>query len=350
MKIRFCSFFFILFYFISYVYASGNFYKDALPHLSDYGFFEKPLEKHIPKKNVIPYDIASPLFSDYSGKMRFIQVPQDSKILFDEQSNFIYPENTFLIKTFFYLADIRDMGSKKHLIETRVLKNTPSGWVSFPYVWNENQTDAKLSLAGARITASWTHYDGKPLEILYSVPNINQCKNCHTLNNIQQPIGPKIRNLNFDLVYGDGIQNQLKKWISIGMLETISDFDILPRTVDYSNEKDGTINERARAWLDINCAHCHGRGRPAESSGLFLEYEEDNHTALGVYKTPVAAGRGSGGRMYNIVPGHPEESILVYRINSVDPGIMMPELNRKLIHKEGLELIQTWIREMNSLE
>ena len=69
-----------------------------------------------------------------------------------------------------------------------------------------------------------------------------------------------------------------------------------------------------------------------------------------MYKTPVAAGRGSGGRMYNIVPGHPEESILVYRINSVDPGIMMPELNRKLIHKEGLELIQTWIREMNSLE
>ena len=239
------------------------------------------------------------------------------------------------------------MGSKKHLIETRVLKNTPSGWVSFPYVWNENQTDAKLSLAGARITASWIHYDGKPLEILYSVPNINQCKNCHTLNNIQQPIGPKIRNLNFDLVYGDGIQNQLKKWISIGMLETIPDFDILPRTVDYSNEKDGTINERARAWLDINCAHCHREGGSAGNSGFYLSHEETNNTSLGIMKKPVAAGRGSGGLKYVIKPGTPEESILLYRMASTDPGVMMPELSRNMEHKEAIPLIKEWIDSIN---
>ena len=124
----------------------------------------------------------------------------------------------------------------------------------------------------------------------------------------------------------------------------------MPRSVNYNNPKDGSINQRARAWLDINCAHCHGRGRPAESSGLFLEYEEKNQTAIGIFKTPVAAGRGSGGRKYNIVPGHPEKSIIEFRINSNDPGIMMPELSRKLIHKEGLELIQTWIREMDLLE
>ena len=87
-------------------------------------------------------------YFDYSGKMRFIQVPENSKILFDEQSNFIYPVNT-LIKTFFYLADIRDM-KQKHLIETGIEKYIIRMGV-FPYVWNENQTDAKLSLAGARL-------------------------------------------------------------------------------------------------------------------------------------------------------------------------------------------------------
>ena len=64
-------------------------------------------------------------------------------------------------------------------------------------------------------------------------------------------------------------------------------------------------------------------------------------------KPPIAAGRGAGNYKYTIVPGHPDESIMVYRINSTDPGIMMPELGRKLIHKEGLDLIRQWIEEMN---
>ena len=124
----------------------------------------------------------------------------------------------------------------------------------------------------------------------------------------------------------------------------------MPRSVNYNNPNDGSINQIARVWLDINCAYCHGRYRPAESSGLFLEYEEKNQTAIGIFKTSVAAGRGSGGRKYNIVPELPEKSIIERRINYTDLGIMMPELSRKLIHKEGLELIQTWIREMDLLE
>ena len=114
--------------------------------------------------------------------------------------------------------------------------------------------------------------------------------------------------------------------------------------------KDGSLNDRARAWLDINCAHCHQKGGPAETSGLFLNLEEKNATALGIFKPPVAAGRGSGNRKYNIVPGHPEESILQFRITSTDPGIMMPELNRRLVHQEGIQLIQDWIKSLSQIE
>ena len=343
---RIVSFFFC---FTCSIYASNKIFDHALLYLSDYDFFEKPLKKHIPKDNVMAYGITSPLFSDYAEKLRFIKVPIGSIIVFDDERNFIYPNNTYLIKTFFYYDDIRNNSSKRRIIETRILKNTSNGWISLPYIWNEQQTDAKLNLAGARVPVSWTHYDKKKIELPYSVPNMNQCKNCHNLSNIQQPIGPKIRNLNHDFNYSNGMENQLKNWISTGPLQKISEFDNMPRTVDYNNEKSGTINERARAWLDINCAHCHGHGRSAESSGLFIEYEEKNKTAIGIFKNPVAAGRGSGDRKYNIVPGHPEESILVYRINSVDPGIMMLELSRKLIHKEDLELIQKWIKAMESL-
>ena len=63
-------------------------------------------------------------------------------------------------------------------------------------------------------------------------------------------------------------------------------------------------------------------------------------------KPPVAAGRGSGGLSYDIVPGKPEESILVFRTGSIDPGIMMPELGKRLIHEEGLALLREWVAAM----
>jgi hypothetical protein len=64
-------------------------------------------------------------------------------------------------------------------------------------------------------------------------------------------------------------------------------------------------------------------------------------------KPPIAAGRGSGGMNYSIVPGHPEKSILLHRISSLDPGVMMPEIGRKLNHKEGIALIREWIMNLD---
>jgi hypothetical protein len=67
---------------------------------------------------------------------------------------------------------------------------------------------------------------------------------------------------------------------------------------------------------------------------------------LGVLKSPVAAGRGSGKNRYGIVPGKPQESILVYRMESNDPGIRMPELGRQIEHQEGIALVKAWIKTM----
>ena len=90
---KLCYLIAFLFYITNIKYAKNTIFDHALSNLSDYDFFEKPLNKHIPKNNVIPYDIASPLFSDYADKMRFIRVPIGSKILFDDENTFIYPED-----------------------------------------------------------------------------------------------------------------------------------------------------------------------------------------------------------------------------------------------------------------
>ena len=64
---------------------------------------------------------------------------------------------------------------------------------------------------------------------------------------------------------------------------------------------------------------------------------------------PVAAGRGSGNFDFVIEPGHPERSILTYRMKSVDPGIAMPELGRASAHDEGVALLGAWIKSMKPI-
>ena len=63
-------------------------------------------------------------------------------------------------------------------------------------------------------------------------------------------------------------------------------------------------------------------------------------------KPPVAAGRGTGNRPFDVVPGHPDTSIIAYRLQSTDPGEMMPELGRALEHREGVDLITRYIATM----
>jgi hypothetical protein len=93
----------------------------------------------------------------------------------------------------------------------------------------------------------------------------------------------------------------------------------------WNDPSSGSVNDRARLWLDINCAHCHQHNGPASTSGLFLGSAETDLLKIGVRKTPVAAGRGSGDLQFGILPGQPDKSILVYRMESKDPGVMMPD-------------------------
>ncbi len=115
-----------------------------------------------------------------------------------------------------------------------------------------------------------------------------------------------------------------------------------PRVPDWRDAA-APVEARARAWLDVNCAHCHRREGPASNSGLFLTYGEAEPVALGIHKRPVAAGKGTGGREFDIKPGDPDGSILLYRTESTEPGVMMPELGRHLADPEAVALLREWI-------
>jgi uncharacterized repeat protein (TIGR03806 family) len=201
-------------------------------------------------------------------------------------------------------------------------------------------------VAGGTVDVEWVHYDGTKRTNNYIIPNMNQCKSCHESDKKLLPIGLKARYLNKTYRYEHGSENQLDYWTRIGYLKGAPAAGAAPRLPVWDNPKSGTRDERARAWLEINCMHCHNPRGAANTTGLDLGYYETDPVKLGVMKPPVAAGRGSGGLFFDIVPGKPDESILVYRIESTDPGVMMPELPRRLLDEEGARLVREWIAAM----
>jgi uncharacterized repeat protein (TIGR03806 family) len=312
------------------------------PKLSDYRLFQDEGARR-PNAGLTPYSLNTPLFSDYADKHRFLYLPPGQKARYQAEGVFDFPVGATLVKTFAYPADFRRPSENVRYVETRLLIRKAEGWTALTYVWNEAQTEAVLKRAGARLQASFTDAKGQARTVDYAVPNQNQCKECHQLDKTLVPIGPRARNLNGDFAYAQGPENQLAYWTRAGLLSGAPDPKAAPRTARWDDARE-PLAARARAYLDANCAHCHQPRAIASNSGLFLQLEETNPVALGVGKRPVAAGRGSGGHDFAIAPGDPDSSILVHRMASTEPGVMMPELGRAVIHEEGLALIRAYVQ------
>lgn len=313
--------------------------------LSEYEFFQGELKNLNPAAGVIPYALNSALFTDYAFKARFIKIPEGKQALYHADDILDFPEGTVLIKNFYYPADFSKPENDLRILETRLLIKEANEWKALPYIWNNEQTEAYLNVAGKSIPVEWKHTDGQLRKINYAVPNMNQCKGCHLRGDKVMPIGPSARQLNGDYPFAEGNENQLLYWQRQGLLNGLADIEQVSKLASYEDQQ-VSVNERARAWLEINCAHCHRADGPAKNSGLHLLATENDLAKLGVGKAPVAAGKGSGGLLYGIVPGKPEQSILQYRIESVHPGVMMPELGRSITHEEGVALVRQWIKEM----
>lgn len=316
-------------------------------NLSEYGFFKGKLRSLEPDNGVLLYQPASSLFTDYAHKSRFIWMPEGTaaSIREDDEGSMNFPDNTVIIKNFYYPADFRKPDAEKRIIETRLMVKRSGVWEAFPYVWKDDQSDAEYKVVGAEREVKWIDLAGKEQVINYIVPNKNQCKSCHNEKEQLVPIGVKAKHLNHEIKFAEGNKNQLIKWMETGYLTDLKDLDAYSSMIDY-NQTSHSIELRAKAYLDINCGHCHRADGPASTSGLFLTYEETDPLKLGINKTPVAAGFGAGTFKYDIVPGQADQSILTYRMSTNQVGAAMPEIGRVTVHQEGLELIKDWINGM----
>lgn len=332
--------------------------------LSAYRFF-RDASARTPNERVTPYDLNTPLYSDGALKFRYVYIPAGQQAQYREDGVFEFPVGTVLIKTFAFAADMRQPTENVRFLETRLLIRRAEGWLAYPYVWNEAQTEARLSSIGANVPVNFTNEEGKAIALEWAVPNRNQCKACHDLAGELTPIGPSARNLNrtsdgeaFSPWNPDGASvqiprsepiqvNQLDSWTTNGLLAGAPHGEAAP-SVPQAFDPRAPLELRARAYLDVNCAHCHNPQGPAHTSGLDLRWSQHEPIAWGVGKRPVAAGRGSAGFEFAIEPGRPERSILLHRMRSTDPGVMMPEIGRQLVDERGAALIEEWIARMDA--
>ncbi|MDT8991203.1 SO2930 family diheme c-type cytochrome [Curvibacter sp. APW13] len=319
--------------------------------------------------NTLVYSLASPLFTDYALKFRTITVPPGSKVGYRADGVLDFPVGTVISKTFFYAKDPQKVGgwvkaaapggeridlAKYQLVETRILqRDTDGNWLANAYVWNEAQTAATLRRIGQSVPATLRDpATGQTQTFSYGVPNARQCQTCHAVNATVgqagiQPIGPTARYLNASYAYSDGPRNQLERLAQIATLEGLPGNVVeVPRNVAYANAQGAPLEQRARAYLEINCAHCHHALGDARQSGLFTTLQSSGST-LGLCKQHVAAGSGGANMTYDIVPGKPQQSLLVHRMEATSGQAMMPRVGRSLVDVEGVALVREWISSLS---
>ena len=333
--------------------------------LSEWGLF-KSIADQIPEDGVIPYEVTSALFTDSAAKFRFVQLPDGEQIHYSETERWTNPPGTIYVKTFAYPVDATQPELGYQLIETRLLVFHEDGLDVWTYVYPEgDNSDAERISYGPVIDVSYTDENGELVELAYEVPSVPTCRDCHGVGANARSLGPSTGMLNRDADYGGevGVQNQIDYMHSLGMFDSEPNPVVEDRTTYVSKPATNTeanLHDRVRSYLDSNCAHCHA---PApfglvEDKGLYVDYQSmDPDPAVGTsfFTWGVCKPHSSGGngldcdQPLDVVPGDPDNSFLICRMESVAAGERMAPVGRVTAHAEGVELLREWVTELPNL-
>ena len=307
------------------------------PLLSQTGAF-KALRRLIPNDGLIPYDVIVPFWSDGAVKNRYISVP-DGKIGFGQTGEWVFPRGTVFVKTFALATNESYPGSLRRL-ETRLLVCANTGGVyGVVYKWRADDSDADLLATNLTEAIAINTATGVRTQMWY-YPSRADCLTCHTAN-AGGVLGVKTRQLNRDFDYPSGIaDNELRAWNHIGLFDTNLDgadwneFPKLARADDLTR----SIEDRARSYLDANCAQCH---RPKGTVGYFDARYDTPLARQELISGPVLIDeRIDSSRV--IAPNDIWRSILYMRVNTVE-AFKMPPLARNTIDAMGTKLLCDWI-------
>ncbi|UXD87310.1 hypothetical protein [Thalassolituus hydrocarboniclasticus] len=308
------------------------------PLLSQYGLFKGLPSDNKSSNGGMYYKLGSELFTDHARKYRYIFLPQGTQLGYQQQDVLDFPTGSVIVKVFAMPTE-STTSSAEDIMEVRLLVKRSNGWVFIPYVWDNSINDARLATAGSRTPVSFSH-NGEQLTLTYESPSQLTCQICHQIGDDEQlrfgPIGPKIRHLNQPIEVNGQIVNQLQYWQSLGIITLpAGEHPYAPNWRDTS----APLQQRAKAYLDINCAHCHNDNGSAALSGLRLEYWRNLGYSHGICNS--AHGWRGGG--FDIWPGRGDDSSLPLRMELNGAADRMPPIGRSVADDEAVALIRAWI-------
>jgi uncharacterized repeat protein (TIGR03806 family) len=327
--------------------------KGAIPaKLSQTGaFMDLPTLAHA--TGLIPYNVNVPLWSDGATKSRWMAVPNNgapftpaSQIGFATNGEWTFPAGTVFVKHFELVTDETNPGIRRRL-ETRLLvRDTNNAVYGVTYKWRPDNSEADLVTSSLTEQILITSSAGVRTQTWY-YPSPQDCLTCHTPA-ANYVLGVKARQLNGDLDYPDSgrADNQLRTLNQLGLfnppLTDESVIDQIPRLSPLTNTA-ASLEERARSYLDANCAQCH---RPGGAQTTFDAQYDTPLAQQNLINTLPVKGNLGYDRARIIVPQDPWRSVLWDRMNSLDPLAKMPPLARNLVDQQAVAALADWINSL----
>jgi uncharacterized repeat protein (TIGR03806 family) len=313
--------------------------------LSQTGLFTS-VKDQTPAPGVIAYSINAPMWADYAVAQRYLAIPGMGKVDFDSTKSWKLPEGAVLAKTLTLNMPGDDKRTQRR-IETQILHFEAGTWRPYTYAWNETQDDAELvDAAGADRTfvVRDPRSPSGARRHTWRFAGRTECLLCHN------PWAGNVLGINTAQVHRNADRvgttvDQLEWWRKLGLFANpiAESLEKLPRLADpYDTSQ--PLENRARAYLHVNCAHCHRFG----GGGTALI---DLDHAVPTEKTGAIAARPNQGAFgiadaKLIDPGDPYRSVLFYRMAKLGPG-RMPRVGAQFVDEVGVALIHDWIAQLD---
>lgn len=309
--------------------------------LSDSGLFSSVPEL-APAPGVLSYAINAEPWADHALAERYVAVPGSGTIQ-AEGAAWVYPKDTVLVKTL-SLDMERDRAASRRRVETQILHFDGSEWQPYTYQWNDEQTDAVLvAAAGAERTFEITDPEapGGKRQQAWRFSGRAECQRCHNKWS-GPPLAFQTPQLNKEQNYGGSVVSQLDALSQMGLIAGLPAADKRPKLADPRDASAG-LDARARAYLHVNCAHCHRlHAGSAVLSKMQYDLPLDKTDMIGVRPTQGTFGIHAA---QVIAPGDPFRSVLLYRMAKLGGG-RMPHIGSSEVDRAGVALIYEWLRQI----